>query len=69
VDAVSNYCSAEKEVDVASTLTNTNIWTQQRDYWKNVVLKRTVQLGPKHIRTAEALMDLGHAYLSCEVGS
>jgi hypothetical protein len=64
-----DYCSAEKEVDVASNLTTTKIWTQQRDYWKNIVLKRSVQLGPTHIRTAEALMDLGHAYLLCEVGS
>jgi hypothetical protein len=65
----SQYSSTEREVDVASNLTKTKMWTQQRDYWKNVVLKRSVQLGPKHIRTAEALMELGYAYLLCEVGS
>jgi hypothetical protein len=38
-----------------------------RDYWQTIVFKRHVRYGTKHIRTAEGLMDLGHAQLSCEV--
>lgn len=38
-----------------------------RDYWQSIVFKRHVRYGTKHIRTAEGLMDLGHAQLSCEV--
>lgn len=37
---------------------------KQIDFWTRCVLNRTVSLGSRHIRTAEALMELGNAQLS-----
>ena len=40
-----------------------------RDYWRNIVFKRSVLYGLKSIRTAEAVMDYAHAQFSCKVSS
>lgn len=42
-------------------------WTNERNYWNKIVLKRSVRYGTSHLRTAEALMNLGHAQMACEV--
>ena len=58
----------EEEACGESNQDDLELWTKQRDYWVDMVLKTSVQLGPKHIQTAESLMELGNAYLLCEVG-
>ena len=40
-----------------------------RDYWRNIVFKRSVLYGPKSLRTAEAIMDYAHAQFSCKVSA
>jgi hypothetical protein len=44
-------------------------WEQQRDFWKKAVLKRSVRYGPKHLLTADGLMNLGNSHLSCDVSN
>ena len=53
---------------------NTNISLQrlekfrkERDFWKSSVIKANVHYGPKSLKTAEALMCLGQAQISCQV--
>lgn len=41
-------------------------WRDEITHWNKCVLARSVRYGPKHLRTAEALMNLGFAQLSAQ---
>lgn len=50
---------ATTKVDPAAQLRR-----KQIDFWTRCVMNRTISLGSRHIRTAEALMELGNAQLT-----
>jgi hypothetical protein len=64
VDVGTNATATETRVDQTAEIIR---FQQQRYFWRNIVLKRSVQLGPNHLKTAEGLMHLGNAQMSCKV--
>lgn len=59
-------CEDDASIDTAKPDPSLELRRNQIDYWNRSVIKRSVALGPRHLRTAEALMDLGSAQLMAQ---
>jgi tetratricopeptide (TPR) repeat protein len=58
------FLPCEDEAKVVDPLIE--LQKKQIEYWNRLVIRRSVALGARHVRTAEALMDLGNAQLSAK---
>ncbi len=59
-------CENDKPDDNGTIDPIAQLRKKQVDFWHRCVINRTVSLGSRHVRTAEALMELGNAQLRAQ---